>query len=255
MRFTKSLFARKIDLPLSMYAVAVALLAFALATSPEAAKAADVDATPEFAAATQKWLEEAVTKAPQPAGVNLRMEVSVGSLDSRLKLAPCARVEPHVPVGTRLWGKTRLGLRCVDGPVRWNVFLPIQVKAFGPAWVLRDNKLAGATLNQDDAMLGEVDWAEDFSPVAGDPSQWVGAATTRALVGGQAIRQAMVKPAQVFQAGTTVKLIAQGSGFSITADGQAITAGVVGQLVRIRMESGKIATGTVMDARTVQIEL
>ena len=32
------------------------------------------------------------------------MEVSVGTLDSRLRLAPCSRVEPYLPAGSRLWG-------------------------------------------------------------------------------------------------------------------------------------------------------
>ena len=38
-----------------------------------------------------------------------------------------------------IWGRTRLCLRCTDGGGRWNVFLPVTIKAFGPAWVLRDN--------------------------------------------------------------------------------------------------------------------
>ncbi len=50
--------------------------------------------------------------AARPAGAApLRLVVSVGSLDSRLNLAPCAQVEPYIPAGMRLWGKTRLGLR------------------------------------------------------------------------------------------------------------------------------------------------
>ena len=34
----------------------------------------------------------------------------MGSLDPRLKLAPCNQVEPHLPAGTRLWGRSRIGL-------------------------------------------------------------------------------------------------------------------------------------------------
>ena len=96
------------------------------------------DQTAELGSITQHWLDDALAQA-QAGGLPLRMEVSVGTLDSRLRLAPCARVEPYLPAGARLWGRTRLGLRCVDGPTRWNVFLPITVKAFGPAWVLAGN--------------------------------------------------------------------------------------------------------------------
>ena len=84
---------------------------------------------------SQAWLDQAVAAA-RPAGATaLRMIVTVGALDSRLSLAPCAAIEPYVPNGLRLWGKTRIGVRCLDGAVRWNVFLPVQVKALGPAWV------------------------------------------------------------------------------------------------------------------------
>jgi flagella basal body P-ring formation protein FlgA len=65
-----------------------------------------------------------------PEGVS-RIEVVVGQLDSRLHLAPCAKIEPYLPNGTRLWGKSRIGLRCLQGATLWNVYLPITVKAYG----------------------------------------------------------------------------------------------------------------------------
>ncbi|MEY8879139.1 MAG: flagellar biosynthesis protein FlgA, partial [Leptothrix sp. (in: b-proteobacteria)] len=57
-----------------------------------------------------------------------RVEVSTGQLDPRLHLAPCQKIEPYVPAGQRLWGRTRVGLRCTAGPVRWNVYLPVTVQ-------------------------------------------------------------------------------------------------------------------------------
>ena len=210
---------------------------------------------PEFIEATQRWLDNAVASM-RPAGVApLRMEVMVGELDSRLRLAPCLRVEPYVPVGTRLWGKSRLGLRCVDGSVRWNVFLPVTIKAYGMAWVIKGDVAAGATLTQVDAIEAEADWAEESSPIVVNPSQWVGQVASRALTTGQALRQGVIKPAQVFQAGAQVRVIAQGDGFQITSDGQALSAGVVGQAVRVRMDSGRVMTGVVLDARTVKLDM
>ena len=210
---------------------------------------------PEFLDATQRWLDDAVS-AVRPAGVAaLRMEVAVGELDSRLRLAPCARVEPHIPVGTRLWGKTRLGLRCLEGSAKWNVFLPVTVRAFGSAWVIKGNVAPGAVLTEDDAIEVEVDWAEESSPIVTNPAQWVGQVAARALTTGQALRQAMIKPAQVFQAGAQVRVVAQGPGFQVTSDGQALSAGVVGQPARVRMDNGRVMSGVVLDNRTVKLEI
>ena len=233
-----------------------ALLAPALAQQlvPQA-PSQGAEVAPEFVTATQQWLDEAVAKAQSASALALRMEVSIGSLDSRLRLAPCTHVEPYIPVGMRLWGRTRLGLRCTDGGGRWNVFLPVTVKAFGPAWVLRDNVVAGAVLTAADAVEAEADWAAEASPVVADPAQWVGQTASRSLVAGQPLRQSMVKPAQVFAAGAQVRVVAQGPGFEVTSDAQAMTPGVVGQPVRLRLENGRIATGVVQDLRTVRLSM
>jgi flagella basal body P-ring formation protein FlgA len=183
------------------------------------------------------------------------MEVSLGNLDSRLRLAPCAQIEPYMPANTRLWGKTRVGLRCLKGASHWNVFLPVTVKAFGPAWVLRDALPPGTTIKAEDAIEAEVDWASEPSPIIGSATQWMGQVSAYALSAGQALRQSMVKPPQVFQAGAPVRILAQGPGFSVSSDGQALNAGVVGQSARVRTEGGRVVSGVVLDTHTVKIEL
>ena len=75
------------------------------------------------------------------------------------------------------------------------------------------------------------------------------------LTTGQTLRQGMVKPAQVFQAGASVRVVAQGPGFQVSSDAQALSAGVVGQMARVRMENGRVSSGVVLDMRTVKIDL
>lgn len=222
---------------------------------PAPATAQGTQVKPEFLESTQTWLNEAVAAVSPSDSGPLRMAVEVGSLDSRLKLAPCARVETYLPPGTRLWGKTRLGLRCLEGVSRWNVFLPVTISAFGPAWVIKGSVASGSVLTESDAMQTEVDWAEESSPIVSHPSQWVGQIASRALSTGQAIRQNAIRPMQVFQPGTQVRVVAKGVGFQITADGQAMSAGVVGQPARVRMGNGRIMSGTVLDHRTVVLSL
>lgn len=222
----------------------------ALAQAQSAGEAADASA---IYANAQRWLDD--TLSSNVGSLPLRMEVVVGELDRRLRLAPCAQVEPYVPSNVRLWGRARLGLRCVQGPSKWNVFLPITVKAFGPAWVIKGMVAQGATLSEEDAMAVEVDWAEFNSPIVANVSDWVGQTATRALSTGQALRQDMVRAAQVFQAGAQVRVLAQGVGFEITTSAQAVSNGVVGQSARVRMDNGRVMTGQVLDSRTVRLAL
>lgn len=206
----------------------------------------------ELQKVAQNWLHAAVANT-QPG--TLRMDVSAGGVDSRLKLAPCANVEAYLPVGSRLWGKTRVGLRCIDGMARWNVSVPATVTAFGNAWVVKGHVPAGAVLTESDVVEAEVDWAEEVNPVVQDRSAWLGQVATRLLTTGQTLRQGMVKPAQVFQAGTQVRVVAQGVGFQISGDGQALSAGVLGQSAKVRMENGRVASGVVLDFHTIKIDL
>lgn len=226
---------------------------FAGFTGQAMAQAA-ADPSVDLAPLTQQWLDDAVSRN-QTAGLPLRMEVSVGTLDSRLRLAPCAKVEPYLPVGARLWGRTRLGLRCVQGATPWNVFLPVTVKAYGPAWVLTSNVAPGAVLTANDATESEVDWAADNTPVMANPDLWVGQVASRQLVAGQALRQNMVRAPQLFRAGAQVKVLAQGPGYAVTSAGQAMSAAGAGETVRIRMANGKIVGGIVGADGTVEVAL
>jgi flagella basal body P-ring formation protein FlgA len=211
--------------------------------------------TPAFEAAAQDWLRDATHAAQATGGAALRMEVKVGSLDSRLRLAPCGNVEPYLPPGSRLWGRTRIGLRCLDGVSRWNVSLPVTVNAFGNAWVIKNPVQPGSMVTENDVVEAEVNWAEESSPVIRDRTLWVGQIATRQLTTGQTLRQGMVKPSQVFQAGAQVRVVAQGPGFEVSSDAQALSVGVVGQIARVRMENGRVSSGVVLDTRTVKIEL
>jgi len=176
------------------------------------------------------------------AGVT-RIEIQVGQLDPRLHLAPCQRVEPYLPAGTRLWGKARIGLKCTQGPTAWNVYLPITVKLYGQALVATAPLAVGAVVTEADLVQAEVDLAEDSSLAVVDAQLAVGRTLARALNPGQSLRQAHLKPRQWFAAGETVKVVAMGSGFSIAGEGQALTPGVEGQPARVRTESGRVLTG------------
>ncbi len=206
-------------------------------------------------AVAQKWLDEAIAQTQAQASLPLRLEVTLGSLDPRVRLAPCQQIEPFIPTGVRLWGRSRIGLRCADGVGRWTVFVPVTVKAFGPAWVLRDPVAAGTVLTAEHATEGEADWAAESASVLSDPQRWMGQQAVRQLAPGQVLRSNLLRAPQAFAAGAQVRVVARGSGFAITTSGQAISAGVVGQPVRVRLENGRISQGLVLDNQTVQLTL
>jgi flagellar basal body P-ring formation protein FlgA len=184
-----------------------------------------------------------------------RVEVVVGQLDPRLRLAPCQQVQPYLPEGMRLWGKSRIGLRCTQGVTRWNVYLPITVKVFGPALVATGGAPAGSVLAAADLGVAEVDLAEDNSPPVIRAELAVGRTLARPLHAGQGLRQSHLKARQWFAAGETVTVLAQGEGFSVASEAQALNPGIEGQPVRLRTESGRVLTGQPVGERRVELGL
>ena len=244
---------------LSLYRVGATLglltLAGLSAAFAQSQPATDAATSSQIYTQAQRWLDDNLSKNTGITGLPLRMQVTLGTLDRSLRLAPCTQIDPYLPVGNRLWGKTRLGLRCAQGTGKWNVFLPVTVSAFGPAWVVKGQVASGAVLSASDAMAVEVDWAEWTSPIVANQSDWVGHTASRMLTTGQALRQDMIKSTQVFQAGAFVRVLGRGPGFEIATNGQAISAGVVGESAKVKMDNGRTLSGMVVDERSVRVDL
>lgn len=221
-----------------------------------AARAVSANDRALLAQMARDWLTPALesTLADNPDSL-LRPEVIMGALDSRLRLAPCQQIEPYLPPGTRLWGRSRVGLRCLEGRVHWNVYVPVTVKAWGPAWVLRRAVPGGTVLTQDDADVAEIDWAEHSSSVLATPESWVGQEAAFALQPGQTIRANMVRPTPAFERGAQVRVKSIGSGFHVVVSGQAMEDGVIGQAVRVKLAGGRMITGTVRKGQVVEVKL
>lgn len=204
---------------------------------------------------SEPWTAEVQQLASHAASrAGARIEVDVGALDPRLKLAPCAHITPYVPAGVRLWGRTRVGLRCDDG-ARWNVFVPVTVRVFADAWAATQALPPGTVVEASHLQMREVDLAAEASPVIRDPRAAIGRTLTRALRPGQAVREADLKARQWFAAGDTVRVITVGSGFSISADGQALNAGIDGQFAKVRIEGGRIVSGRATAERRIEVTL
>ncbi|MEO6031392.1 MAG: flagellar basal body P-ring formation chaperone FlgA [Burkholderiaceae bacterium] len=184
-----------------------------------------------------------------------RVEVVIGALDPRLHLAPCQHVQPYLPEGMRMWGRTRVGVRCLEGPTKWNIYLPVTVKVFGRALVATGALSVGSVLTPRDLTQAEVDLAEDGSPAVVDADFAVGRALARTLKAGESLRQSQLIPRQWFSAGDTVTVLAQGPGFSVASEGRALTNGYEGQPARVRTESGRVLTGQPVAERRLELAL
>ena len=201
----------------------------------------------------QQFVQREASVAAASLGGDVRLEVTVGTLASGLQLAPCARVEPFLPSGGRLWGRSHVGVRCVEGAT-WQVLLPVTVRVFGPALVAARPLPVLQPVNADDLVTAEAEWTREPQGVATDLGQIAGRVLTRPVGAGQPLPLASLRAPQVISQGDPVRVLGQGRGFMIQTDAVALAAAQDGQLVRVRTESGRILSGVARPGRTVEVQ-
>ena len=210
--------------------------------------------------ATGAWAQPSVGADPVrdfverqlPSGAG-RVEVAGGSLDPRLQLAPCARIEPYLLPGTRLWGRTAIGVRCLEGAT-WRVALPVTVTVWGRAVVAGEALAAGSQPSTAALRIEEVELTREPGTPVTDPAQLVGRTLTRQVAAGQVLRVEHLRIAHTVAAGDPVRIHVFGQGFVIQAEGQALAGAGEGQPIRVRTESGRILAGT-LRGRTVEVRI
>lgn len=220
---------------------------------PAQIEAQVLDLTRQVAQRVSRSNSESVANPAGPAVS--RLEVSLGAADARLRLAPCDKVQAYVPDGVNLWGRSRVGLRCEQGAVRWNVFVPVTVRVFGLGVVPAVNLPLGARVEAADLRVAEVDLAAEGSPAVLNIQEAAGRLVARSLQAGQSLRQGHLKAKRYFAAGDPVRLIVKGPGFSVNGTGEALTPGDEGQCARIRTEAGRIVCGRPVGERAVELLL
>ncbi|CAB3759944.1 flagella basal body P-ring formation protein FlgA [Burkholderia puraquae] len=169
-------------------------------------------------------------------------------------LAACTTLEPFLPTGARLWGRTTVGVRCA-GERPWTVYLQAKVTVQATYYVAARQIAPGEPLSAADLVARDGDLTVLPLAVITDPAQAIGATALARISAGLPLRQDMLKSAASVSAGQTVRVVAAGPGFTISAEGSALANAAPGQSVRVRMAAGQIVTAIVKDAGTVEIPL
>lgn len=186
-----------------------------------------------------------------PAGA--RVQALPGALDTRLRLAPCAQVDPYLVPGVPAWGRTRVGLRCNSGPTHWKVLMPVTVQVWAQAVVPTVALPAGALLSPAQLTQALTDWAATPQAPYADAALLAGRSLSRGVPAGQALRGADLQARRWFTAGETVGVTTRGPGFAIRTEGRALGDGVEGLPVRVRIGENHIAVGRAVGLRLVEV--
>lgn len=187
----------------------------------------------------------------QAAGLRGEARVSVGKLDPRLRLAACPAPVASLPVGARAWGRSQVIVQC-HAPT-WRVYVPVEVRVSMPAVVVARALQAGQRVAQDDLAIEVREVTRSGSAVLTELADAAEMVAARNVPAGEILHQNMLRPRQVVGAGDTVRVRYAGPGFVVQSEGRALGSGFSGQMVQVRIASGKVVTGTARAGGLVEL--
>ena len=188
----------------------------------------------------------------QTQGLPGQVSYRVTPLDPRTQLSPCSAFEPFLPSGSKLWGKSTVGVRCL-GPSTWTVYIQVHVKISGNYLVSARAMPAGYSVSADDIVVRSGDLSTLPANALTDRTQAIGKTVKIGMAAGQALRSDQLIAPWAVQQGQTVKTVANGAGFSVSSEGVALGNAVAGQSVQVRTPSGQTVSGVARAGSIVEV--
>lgn len=189
----------------------------------------------------------------QSAGLPGKVDITVSPAFPR-GLAACTTLEPFMPSGARLWGRMTVGVRCA-GERPWTIYLQARISLRATYYLAARAMAPGEVFTAADLVARDGDLTGLPQAIVTDPSQAVGSVSLVRIAGGMPLRRDMIKSASAVSIGQTVRVVAAGQGFAISAEGSAMNNASPGQQVRVKTANGQIISGIVKDGSTVEIQL
>ncbi|MGV2293577.1 flagellar basal body P-ring formation chaperone FlgA [Trinickia sp. YCB016] len=189
----------------------------------------------------------------QAQGLPGNVSITVNTVFPR-GLAACTSLAPFMPTGSRMWGRTTVGVRCV-GDRPWTLYVQARVSVQATYYVAARSLTPGDVLSAADLVAHDGDLTTLPMAVIINPSQAVGSVALMRVSEGMPLRQDMIRSASAVTVGQTVRIVANGQGFSISSEGSAMNNASPGQTVRVKTAAGQIIQGVVKDGGTVEIQL
>lgn len=225
----------------SLFIWCMALATTAQAQSPAAAR--------QDGAAVRKLVEQFLQT--QTAGLPGKVTVTVSPVDPRLGLAACPDPQAFQQPGARAWGKTTVGVRCT-APA-WTVYVQAQVNVIAEYVAAAAPLAQGQPIEASQLAMVKGDLALLPSGIVTDMAQAIGRSPTISLPAGTPLRADNLKSKLVVLQNQTVRVVSGGAGFSVSAEGKALTNAAEGQVVQVRTPSGAVLSGTARAGGVVEV--
>ena len=189
---------------------------------------------------------------PKPYQTN----IILSKLDPQLRLARCPQaLDVFYPTGSRRMGPTSVGVRCL-GLSPWQIYVPLQVRVFGPAVISKRTLLRGTIIHASDLAIAKRELSGAMHGYYTSFKEAEGMELKYNLAEGHIIGPKSLKARPLVKRGDIVTILAETKGLQIQVKGKALMNGFRGQSIRIKnSRTDKVLQGEVIATRTVRIKL
>ena len=180
--------------------------------------------------------------------------VNVGTLDPRLRLAPCPeQLKAALPSSATFRDRMTIAVSCA-GATNWTVYVPVSIETQTQILVLRRAVARGARLTADDVEVQTRLVQGTSDSYLTDAAELAGYTIKRPLGAGAALTPDVLMPDLVVKRGQQVTLLASVGGLQVRAVGQVMNDAPMGGRAKVQnISSGRIVEGVVETADVIRI--
>jgi flagella basal body P-ring formation protein FlgA len=182
-----------------------------------------------------------------------KVNVRVGKLDNRLRLAKCAQsLELNLKDTAKTGGNINVQVSC-SSPTSWTILVPAQAKVYRSVAVAGRNLQRGDVVSAADLSSTVKDVGDFRIGFALTPEAIIGKEVKFAINKGEAFRNSALDAPLVIKRGDVVSMESSSGGISVTISATAISDGRIGQQIRVKNnQSARIINAKVVEAGKVQ---
>jgi len=188
----------------------------------------------------------------QTQGLPGQVSWEIGAIDPDNQLAPCTRFDIRRPAGARPWGRSNVTVHCL-GPAAWRIHVAVQVRVQADYLISVRPIAQGQVVTHDDLGAEPGDLAELPGNILTDAAAAVGRVAAAPIPAGRPLRADMLRAQTVIRQGQSVRLVSRGPGFAVVNEGRALANAQEGQIVQIRLDSGRVVSGVAQADGSVDV--
>lgn len=201
-------------------------------------------------------IEQAVEEFVYDELPDQEVEVTVRSVDQRLRLHRCERpLEAFWSPGARQQGNTSVGVECKDEKP-WKLYVRVAIKIMREVAVAARPLVRGDRLQKSDVEFVKKDVSRLRGSYLDDVSALEGYEVRQSVPVGAPLYTRMFRAPKLVRRGEKVTMLASIGGLEVRISGEALSDGARGDMIRVRnVSSRRVVQGEVVSKGLVRVPM